>query len=439
MKVIQQPIKQIIETIGYQEIIKSKRYRPLRYTLSIQVDKGILIYNILLGSLVLREPGEDHNEFMIKTWYYVIEEFDDIRLVKELRKKLKRLEGRNIPLTTYTIFSTTDCNANCPYCFELGRTKMHMSLDIAKKSALFILGHAQGHKVNFRWFGGEPLYNQAPIDCICSILKEHKVDFISRMATNGFLFDNNSLNKAKQLWNLTQVQITLDGTRELYNKTKKYNNNVDGFERVLENIVLLTKNNIEVVIRLNVDNTTIDSQLKLLKDELFPRFAGNRYITIYTHLLNDTLITIDSSKREKMFCGKRELDKLIVDNGFSRHKFIPKTFKLYRCIADNKHSITILPSGKIGLCEHFTESYYISNLDNFEKIDKKAVKNLRRYKKDLKICLDCVFYPRCIRLVNCPDMRICCEELKNQNVDHLKTEALNEYKLWLEKTVQSRS
>ncbi len=431
MIIIKDAIKKITDIIGFQKIEINESYRPSTFTIFIKVEKGTLVYNSLVNMLILLKPKEDCLEYLIKKWFFVTMDFDEIQLVKNLRKDLIKLEGEKT-LITYTIFTTTDCNARCPYCFEAGRPKIHMPISVAEKCAKYILNHYDRKEVEFRWFGGEPLYNQTPIDYICNFLHENNVKYTSRMATNGFLFNKNNIIKAKLLWNLTQVQITLDGTRNIYNKIKNYKTTGDGFEKVLNNIQQLADNNIEVVIRLNVDKSNVDNLKELISKDIYSRFANNTHITVYTHTLNDVLLSYSTKDRKILFKKKMELDKLIIDFGFTRHKTLPKSFKLYRCIADNKRSITILPSGNLGLCEHFTESKFIGNIDTPNFINISVVKELREYSNDYYFCKDCAFYPRCIRLVNCSDLGLCNIEMKKQNINNIKTEILFEYHSWLQ-------
>ena len=94
-----------------------------------------------------------------------------------------------------------------------------MSQEVALKVAKYI---AQSDSIALNWFGGEPLYNIKAIGTITNYLIVHNKEFHSEMTTNGYLFNETVVKKAKELWNLTGVQITLDGTEKIYNKTKNY-------------------------------------------------------------------------------------------------------------------------------------------------------------------------------------------------------------------------
>ncbi len=62
------------------------------------------------------------------------------------------------------------------------------------------------------------------------------------------------------------MQITLDGTEQTYNRVKAYvHQGVDAFERVLQNIAMLTAAGIHVSIRLNVDKHNIREMAELVR------------------------------------------------------------------------------------------------------------------------------------------------------------------------------
>ena len=47
----------------------------------------------------------------------------------------RQKKGKEI--TSYSIFTTTDCNARCYYCFEMGRSRMPMNQETALKVVQF--------------------------------------------------------------------------------------------------------------------------------------------------------------------------------------------------------------------------------------------------------------------------------------------------------------
>lgn len=437
MIIIKKAYQEIQKIIGIQEYNKHTSYRSSRYNINLYVKEGTLIYNVLLGALILIEDGkesEDVNCFLVNNWFYVPNDFEDIAFVKRIRISLiaKDIVDKT---TTYTIFPTTKCNARCPYCFEKGRTGSNMTIETASNVSEYITTHSKGEKVLIRWFGGEPLLGTSSINTICKNLHDKGIDFVSKMATNGFLFNELLISNAKRLWNLKQVQITIDGTRDSYNKTKRYNTPIDAFSKIITNIHHLAKNKILVVIRLNIDETNIDDLLLLMRSCIIPEFQGNKYVMVYSHLL-DKLIFNSKESIKDILSKKNLLDKEIYALGFSCNSTIPTSPKIYKCITDDKRSITILPNGKIGLCEHYTEDKFFSDITTPEIADKNIIKELREYHDDLLICKECPYYPRCIRLKCCPEDQVCNKFLMEYNIDRLKDMALSEYNYWKHKNIK---
>ena len=428
MIIIKSPYKKIIDIIGFQKYNPYITYRPLLFNLDIKVEEETLLYNVFSGMLVLSNKSIETFELLVKYWYYVPTEFDDIGFANKVRQLLIEKEKIN-GITTYTIFPTTNCNARCSYCFEIGRRKYNMTFNTALKVADYITTQSKGAKVVLRWFGGEPLLNVNSINLICSNLKKNKIDFESKMATNGFLFDKQLVMTIKNIWNLSQVQITIDGTRDYYNKIKQYRTSTDAFSRVLSNIQLLTESHIKVVIRLNVSEENSEELISLVNNDLIPKFRGNRYVLIYSHLLN-TQLAGDTDKLRETLKQKNILDDIIYTSGFSCQNLTPTSPKVYRCIADDRRSVTILPNGKIGLCEHYTEEKFISDIETPEIINEDVVKELRNNLVDFDICEKCAYYPRCIKLKCCPEANFCNLDIMAHHIDRLKKEILGEYSSW---------
>lgn len=145
-------------------------------------------------------------------------ELKDKTYTDEVRFVLRNIQKPPEHVTGYSIFTTTDCNARCFYCFELGRSRMPMSEETAHKAAAYIADHCGGKPVRLSWFGGEPLFNRKVIDIICRDLQVRNVDYHSTMMSNGYLFDGETVRRAASLWKLRRVQITLDGTENVYNR-----------------------------------------------------------------------------------------------------------------------------------------------------------------------------------------------------------------------------
>ena len=290
MNIIRNTNERIINFLGgYQRPKDYIKYRLSKYVFELDYDNIKILYNTINGGVCSLLKYEYENMFnkdlfcglwLYEHYFIVPEDFDEDYVVDEYRKINKRLitsSYLNNP-STFTIFTTLKCNARCFYCYELNMKKKHMTLETADKVIEYILScTCNGQTVKLDWFGGEPTVNMDVIDYITTILRNSNRKILSSMISNGYLFDETNTKKAKYEWNLNNIQITLDGTEEEYNKTKRfiYKNDPSPFKTVINNIHNLLNYNIGVTIRLNVDNNNIDNIRELLHF-LFKEFHNDK-------------------------------------------------------------------------------------------------------------------------------------------------------------------
>ena len=137
------------------------------YCLRIPLEHGTLLFNLLTRTMCLLKEEEwqnrFENEYFNEHLFFVPEEANEKEYADLVRWVLETRQKKSKHITGYTIFPTTDCNARCFYCFELGRDRVPMSKETAEKAADYIKAHCGGEKIKLNWFGGEPLYNQEAI------------------------------------------------------------------------------------------------------------------------------------------------------------------------------------------------------------------------------------------------------------------------------------
>ena len=389
-------------------------YRKLKYLVDTEVDDGILLLNMFTRELVLlsKEEYENaaENEYLRQNWFVVPEECDEKAYVDLVKSFLRSRKPILKEITGYTIFTTTDCNARCFYCFEAGRSRIPMSKETAQEVVGYILNHCNGKKVSIRWFGGEPLMNQDAINIISQGLQDAGIEYKSSMVTNGYLFDDNTVNMAVNLWNLEKVQITLDGTEEIYNKIKAFVY-PDGnpFEIVLNNIQRVLDAGIHLSIRLNMDLYNADDLLQLTK-ALCARFAEYENLAIYAHHLFDTNKSNAELHSEQEWAKRNvamaHIEAVINQYNLSRGSRISPKFKINNCMADSGHSVTILPDGHIGLCEHHSDGEFIGHIES-NQFDLDMVKSFSEPVPEIPECASCFNYPDCLMLKRCSTSNQC--------------------------------
>lgn len=191
------------------------------------------------------------------------------RLLSEL--SAKREEIINNCKTAYFILSY-DCNFACPYCFEKNAKKSNnLFTEEMVDRVLELYPDGLNH---ICFFGGEPLLppNKKLVKYIMqkAPLAEYSV------ITNGYY-----LKEFLDLFlgvKTTKVQVTLDGSKDMHNKTRTLKNGNPTYDRILEGVELYISNKIPVRIRMNVSNDNIDDCLAL-KEILTKQYGNNDYLS----------------------------------------------------------------------------------------------------------------------------------------------------------------
>ena len=438
MRIIVPAASLVDQVVGKQQRQRqeSQTYRLMSYVIQCPVDDGVLLYHTLTCCMILLTNEEAAHltaqQELIDNWFLVPEEHDDRKLCEQIRMTAQLFQPPQKSITGYTILTTTGCNARCFYCYEKGTKPVTMTAETASKVVRYILAHRGEEKVTLSWFGGEPLYNVQVIDQICKELKEHEVPFKSSMVTNGYLFDAAMVQRAKDLWNLKNVQITLDGTEQTYNRIKRYiYGEVNAFERVLGNIQLLTDEGIRVLIRLNVDKHNI-AEMSELVSLLHKRFGVNKRLIIYSRELYCKRTPEDAAA---LYDQRMELEQLIDVLGYRGRQELQKEIKLSLCMADNDNIAMISPSGYLGKCEHYIDREFFGHIDSEEK-DKEVLRRFKERPADIEACATCPYYPQCFRLVMCDNGADCTPERQKENIHNVIEAMKDEYERWKKEDVR---
>lgn len=403
------------------ESIKKKKgkLRLHKYILFEDGKTGKLAYNVLTKHIVLLEPGEEldpNNQLLVDRLWFVPKNFNDKEFADTFRENLLSKRPTSVKPNSYTIVTTTGCNARCFYCYERNIKQNDMTKETASDVADYVIKNfseksgGRRRPVTFSWFGGEPLYNKEAIDVICGKVSEAKIPFRSTMITNGYLFDKETVRKAVSSWNLRNVQITLDGTEENYNKAKNYKNEDENpFKTVTDNIETLLNNGVSVSIRINVGYYNLEDSEKLVNfiSKRYPRRGG---LSVYVHSLFDKggVTDIDTDEKreevyEKMIAIEDRLERL----GLLAKRKASNALRATHCMADNGMHVTIQANGGISLCEHFVDSNAIGDIYSDEH-DDEIVKKFKEIVPPFENCYECPIYPECSKLVMCEDSETKC-------------------------------
>ena len=419
MRTIAEPKERISKLWGKQRANEDDTYRMMRYVMRVDLDNKVRLHNVVTGQLV--ELAKDEAEILdtlprkyckpmdqlIDGHYLVPDQYDEHRMVVNMRTILRKLAAtqQQKGIHHYTILPTTSCNARCYYCFERGTKTFTMTKAIADDVIDFIDAHCEDkRKVTIMWFGGEPTVAANRIDQISSGLKERGIEYVSTMVSNAYLFDEEMVRKAKDLWNLKRIQISVDGMEERYNEVKSFINAKDNpFQRVMRNIELLLENGIRVGLRMNYDISNHMEFPELLK-YASERFGNNKNLQVYAYPVigdypeKDGIIRHGSDEWRK--------DKTVRLNDYARESGMYSDRNELPCLhhigcsADDDDSLTINAQGFLVKCpEHYEEADSIGNLKD-GILNKELVQAWKEI-ADYDICKECTFFPRCVRQIKC--------------------------------------
>lgn len=394
------------EIYGSQEYRAFYEYSKSPYLVEVVSEDSVVIENTFTGEVRVESIQDWNNPSDIKlkeyvnNWYYIRNDLS-LKTMISLARNLRKSKGEDTSkvINNYTIFTTLNCNAKCPYCYEAKYSKMPMSENIAIKAAEFIAKNRGDKTVRIGWFGGEPLVNSKVIDIITEYLSDRGIPYYSTMISNGYLFNKYNKEIIINKWKLNTVQITLDGMADTYNSVKGLGS--DAFETVLKNIEFLNDLGVKVNIRMNLSNTNGEELLQLT-EYLAERFKGRTKIFAYAHPLADD----DQNKATKeTFDMLIKIQERLLALDLSSDVDINKRPVLH-CMADNDHHLCITPLGNFTPCEHYTESEFIGNLDDGVQFNecKEAWKELMPANEK---CETCWRYPKCLRLKKCPGCMDC--------------------------------
>ena len=273
-------------------------WKVSKYIVSVPQGEEVIVFNTFTSSLILLEQ-ELYNKIFVR------KEFDDLDgdVLKSLTEmsylvdagldegfqlETIRTRGRyyDSDIRMITIAPTLACNARCYYCYEQGIEFSMMSRETADVLVDFLDKHCTERKLTLTWFGGEPLMARDMMDYISRSLLSRGIEILSVITTNGYLIDDEVIEKSKTYWNIRRFQITIDDIGDAYNQIKAFVEPGNAFERVTENIEKLLQNDIKVNIRINFDPNHIEGTLKTI-DYLQERFGKYPSFFMYVAAIND--------------------------------------------------------------------------------------------------------------------------------------------------------
>lgn len=332
---------------------------------------------------------------LLNKGFIVEETVDEIEKVK----KISREVDGNLSTYLLTINPTMGCNFKCWYCYETHIPGSKMGTPIIDRVLRFI-DNEKGHNknlsfFNMSFFGGEPLiyYDQVVVPLLKgakNIFDDTDITFSSTFTTNGYLIDQNKIDFLKE-HSVTGMQITLDGSREFHDKVRYVTESKGSYDKIIENIKLLAKNDLEVTMRINFTRENFESCISISDDfaDLEEEFKGKIMVDFHQVWQDSPVGAVSLAPA---------LDKFL-ESGFPvRSAATILNNVVDSCYADKNNSATINYNGEVFKCtaRDFTTANSMGVLGDDGKILWKPEYELRQNAKFKNApCLECRMLPIC--------------------------------------------
>ena len=381
-----------------------------RYNFLLPNDDGsALLYNARTGATIrldatrvsqfdgARELDSDVFEFLLEHDFLVADDLDELALI-EARHEAARDDASSLSIT---IELTEACNFRCVYCYQ-AHAKEHLGQNVEAR----ILGYlkrkvASLDRLHVNWFGGEPLIRFATLRAlsqeIAAEAERHGCELSQFITTNGYLITAEVAQELKEL-DISNVQITLDGSRPVHDRSRPLASGRGTYERVLEACRHVVEQDIELMVRVNLSRINCESVEQLLADLVERGVTPDKAILHIVRAIDHG--NLEDAASSKCFSNAEFADKwarileTVADYGFGTPTIAPIA---YNCPFDLEQAVMIGRDGALRHCSS-TDGVIARLGPDGEELDAGMV--YRRVKgrrpTDDPHCRDCRYLPLCM-------------------------------------------
>jgi uncharacterized protein len=272
------------------EYYKFNRYNEL---IPIPEDNCFLVFNVPNTSLDVIEESEGLLLAELSSLQkFSYQEFDNQELINEFIEKRyvipagiseiaeaeKAYLGESQKGTSIivTITTTTICNMDCPYCFEV-----HKPSVVLKNAALLQniknyvtqminISPRKFDSLDLTWYGGEPLINIKAIQeltpLLLEIAQENNLAYQAGIITNGIYLTQENLKILTEDCFVLTYQVTVDGAEETHNRNRPLKGkNQENYTKIMRHLSGLPESSF-LILRVNVDREVAEGIDELLDD-----------------------------------------------------------------------------------------------------------------------------------------------------------------------------
>lgn len=415
MEEILKPDKSVMAAVRQQKLKDIEEYKRTIFLFPFQIENKHYLFNTLTKQCFFAENNE-YKKYMSQDTFSPAD-IEDSRFLTKLMENhflvpvrkseeayyvsvinLLRNINRKDGYTLYTILPTTACNARCFYCYEQGMKTVTMDDEKTAQTVSFILATHANEEITLNWFGGEPLIGEKTITKICTGLKQKNIKFKSIMVSNGSLISEDMADDMVNIWNLKNVQISMDGAEDEYNRAKHYITPFDSaYKTVLDNIHTLLNKGVGVKIRCNVSQSNIDT-LEEFADDLISDFHEELKPMVYFTPIFEIQEAADGVNTwDRCF----DIQQKLKNAGFGYyHQSDMRHTLLHFCMHDSKYGILIAPDGSLYSCDHYEGHTPRGNIQD-AAFDKRWDTPGDFAEPVSQKCIGCRFIPICTSFTGC--------------------------------------
>lgn len=249
----------------------NKRFSKHNIFSRIYQSNNYLIANLLTGNADILDPEEAKNiqnflsgksipvdlEKALQEKQYLLDETSEKKLFNQ--KYLDFIDSRDKDEIQLFFVPCYDCNFRCSYCYQSDYVALSHDLKTEVTDAFFeyLASEFAGRKKYLTLFGGEPLLDSTKHkNSIVYFLKKAKdAGLETAIVTNGYTLAG--YVQTLKNYEIREIQITLDGTRETHNSRRILKNGMQSFDKIVEGLDACLHYNIPVNLRMVVDRENI--------------------------------------------------------------------------------------------------------------------------------------------------------------------------------------
>lgn len=327
-----------------------------------------------------------------KDFYESENEFNEIKNIH--RKALKSEEE-----LTLILKMSKDCNFRCVYCYEKFEP-INMRKSVENGIIKFIESVFKKKKIKrlvISWFGGEPLINIDGIENmslkILDLCEKYNIEYNSAIVTNGYLLTKKNIEKLIKL-KVNNFQITIDGPSYVHNKQRKSIDKKDTYEIIKQHLFNLKNNesNYKVIIRTNISKELLEC-MDDYEDDLLIKFNDDpRFFTIYHPVVDFSDCSHEVTDEEVMNLIINSIKKGIKFSYLTEYLSPINSF----CYGIKENNYVIDVDGNVSKCTVVNEPYsIIGKIMESGELKKNSFSIIWENSRISDKCISCNSYASC--------------------------------------------